>query len=71
MSDSDSRSLTDAEVIDILRGLLRNPSMNLGDRVYDVREREGLGWDGPNVKAWGAAVTKAESTLLNLEARRV
>ena len=26
-----------------------------GDYIYDVREREGLGWDGPRVKAWGGA----------------
>ena len=35
-----------------LRGLMTNPHINLGDLVYDVREREGKGWDGPDVKAW-------------------
>lgn len=27
----------------------------VGDYVYSVRERECQGWDGPKVKAWGAA----------------
>lgn len=26
---------------------------HVGDYVYDIREREGEGWDGPRVKAWG------------------
>lgn len=27
----------------------------IGDKVYDVRNREMLGWDGPRVTAWGNA----------------
>ena len=30
----------------------------LGDAVYDVREREGLGWEGPKVVAYGKAVQR-------------
>lgn len=29
---------------------------NFGDRIYDVRERECLGWEGPKVKAYGKAL---------------
>lgn len=30
----------------------------LGDRIYDVREREGLGWEGPKVTAYSKAVQR-------------
>lgn len=46
-----------------LRALTTNPHLNLGDLVYQVRERELLGWDGPAVKAWSDAVTKAQELL--------
>lgn len=46
-----------------LVALMRNPSINLGDQIYDVRESEGKGWDGPNVKAWSDAVAEAEAIL--------
>ncbi len=51
------------ELEECLRALLTNPHMDLGDRVYDIREREGLGWEGPSVQAWGGAVTKAKQLL--------
>lgn len=28
---------------------------SIGDSIYDIRERERLGWDGPRVIAWGKA----------------
>ena len=28
---------------------------DLGDFIYDIREREGKGWDGPKVKVWSDA----------------
>jgi hypothetical protein len=28
---------------------------SIGDYVYDVRDRELKGWDGPRVTAWGSA----------------
>jgi len=46
-----------------LVALTTNPHMNLGDLVYGVREREGLGWEGPAVKAWSDAVQSAETAL--------
>lgn len=54
---------TIVELRDALRALAANPHLNLGDLVYDVREREGLGWDGPSVKAWSDAVARAEKIL--------
>lgn len=41
-----------------LRALIEivNEAHNLGDAVYDVREREGLGWDGPQVTAYTSAI---------------
>lgn len=50
-----------------LEALLNNPHLNLGDLVYQVREREGLGWDGPAVKAWSEAVMKAKALAAGKE----
>jgi hypothetical protein len=36
---------------------------NLGDCVYDIRERECLGWEGPKVVAWGKACERAQQLL--------
>ena len=46
-----------------LKGLMTNPHLTLGDLVYTVREREGLGWDGPATTAWGNAVIAAEKAI--------
>lgn len=45
----------------IIFKLTNNAHLNLGDLVYQVRDREGLGWDGPSVKSWSDAVTAAEN----------
>jgi hypothetical protein len=42
---------------------------HLGDYVYDIREREGLGWDGPKVAAWGGASARAEQLVRPLIAK--
>ena len=56
-----------AERLDKLRGILRalmeNPHIDLGDQIYKVRESEGEGWDGQHVKAWSDAVTAAQKIL--------
>lgn len=52
-----------SDPLSVLRALMTNPHLSLADRVYDVREREGLGWDGPSVKAWSDAVVAAERLL--------
>ncbi len=41
---------------------------NVGDHIYDVRELEGLGWDGPKVTAWSRASVTANELVT--EARK-
>lgn len=43
----------------------------LGDYVYDIREDEGLGWDGPRVKAWsdGCALATRALALAGIKIR--
>jgi hypothetical protein len=36
---------------------------DLGDYVYDVREHEGLDWDGPKVTTWSNACVLAEELI--------
>jgi hypothetical protein len=36
---------------------------DLGDFIYEIREREGLGWEGPLVRRWGEACEKAKKAL--------
>lgn len=47
----------------VLVALFTNPHQCLEDRVYDVREREGLGWEGPSVKAWGEAASEGRKLV--------
>lgn len=47
----------------VLRALMTNKHINLGDMIYHVRSAEGHGWDGPWVKAWSNAVKQAEELL--------
>ncbi len=36
---------------------------NIGDYTYSVREREGLGWEGPKVTAWSEASVTLEQVV--------
>lgn len=58
------------DLLEALVALTSNPHLDLGDRVYDVREREGLGWDGPSVKAWSEAVQKATAAIAKAKGAR-
>jgi hypothetical protein len=51
------------DLLAALEALSSNPCINLGDLIYQVREREGKGWDGPAVTAWGEAVEKAKAAI--------
>lgn len=51
------------DLLEALEALTSNPHLSLGDLVYQVREAEGEGWDGPAVTAWGAAVEKARAAI--------
>jgi hypothetical protein len=54
---------TDAgqEALRILSQL--NSIIPLEDCIYDVREHEGQGWEGPKVKAWGGACIRMTKLL--------
>lgn len=54
------------ELQEALKGLMENPSIALEDKIYDVRDREGKGWDGPDVIAWGKAIDQAAKLLKRL-----
>lgn len=43
--------------------LAGNPHLCLDDLVYQVREREGLGWEGPSVLLWSQAVETAKDII--------
>jgi len=64
-SDNDMEWLlsVNADLLEALQALSSNPHIHLGDLVYYVREREGEGWDGPAVTAWGEAVDKAKAAI--------
>lgn len=49
------------EALQVLRKLFE--VTDLGDYIYDVREREGMGWDGPKVTQWGQAVQAAKNLM--------
>jgi hypothetical protein len=51
------------ELLTALIAISTNPCLNLEDRIYDVREREGQGWDGPAVKQWGDACQLVKSAI--------
>jgi hypothetical protein len=46
-----------------LKTLTSNPHIALGDMVYEVREREGEGWEGPAVKSWGDACSRVDKLV--------
>ena len=51
------------EAIAALRAITTNRHVDLGDLVYQVRERELQGWDGPSVTAWSNAVIAVKAVL--------
>jgi hypothetical protein len=54
-----------------VKAITTHPHITLGDLVYEVREQEGEGWDGPGVKAWGDAVTELDAAVKAAEAGAV
>ena len=40
-----------------------NELNNLSDAIYDVRDREQEGWEGPKTKAYSEAITKLRAVL--------
>ena len=54
----------------LLEALTSNPEVDLGDLVYEIREREGKGWDGPAVSQWSNTVQEVKTTLAEWRARQ-
>lgn len=48
---------------EVVKELFTNAHGYPSDYIYYVRESEGKGWDGPAVKGWGDACSKAEKLL--------
>ena len=40
-----------------------NELHSLSDAIYDVRDREGEGWEGPKTKAYSEAISKLRALL--------
>lgn len=59
----DENMTTESDAIAALRALMTHPHLCLGDLIYEVRESEGEGWDGPGVKLWSDTVVAAEKLL--------
>lgn len=57
----------DSDLLAACEAILSHPNINLGDLIYDVREREGKGWDGPNVEAWAKAVMALKAAVAKRE----
>jgi len=51
------------DLLEALEAISSNPHVDLGDLVYKVRESEGEGWEGPQVKAWSDACELVKSAI--------
>lgn len=51
------------EAMDVLFELFDCEHICLGDKVYDVRDSELKGWEGPAVTRYGNAATAANALL--------
>jgi len=58
----DGPEMTALEVLQLL-----NKVHPLGDMVYDIREREAEGWEGPKVKQWGHACEQMQKQFKQAE----
>lgn len=52
------------ELLEALQKLMREP---LGDFIYDIRDSEMQGWDGPRVTNWGEACILAKTAIAKAE----
>jgi hypothetical protein len=68
--EADGRLIAAApELLEALKALTSNPHVDLGGLVYQVRESEGEGWDGPQVTNWSNAVQSAIAAIAKAEGR--
>lgn len=54
------------ELLEALTMLMQEP---LGDFIYDVRDSEMQGWDGPRVANWSKAIMKATAAIAKATVR--
>lgn len=59
----------DQDLLEALEALTSNPHIDLGGLVYKVRDSEGEGWDGPQVKHWSDAVQAARTAIAKAEGK--
>ena len=52
------------QAIEILRGF--NEILNLGDLIYAVRDKEGEGWEGPQVTKWAKLHEEMQKLLAQI-----
>lgn len=57
------------DLLEALKALTSNPHVDLGGLVYKVRDSEGEGWDGPQVKHWSDAVQAARAAIAKAEGK--
>lgn len=53
---------------ELLAALRTLDEESIGDFVYTIREREGLGWDGPRVVAWSHAAQTIKKVVAEVNA---
>lgn len=51
------------EMLAALEAITSNTHIDLEDLVYNVRDDEGLGWEGPAVRQWSEAVTSVKEAI--------
>lgn len=54
---------TAPDMLAALEAITSNPHLDLGDLVYQVRERECQGWEGDAVRQWSEAVTSVKEAI--------
>lgn len=58
---------TGPRLLSAIKGLMDYEYIDLGVLVYTVREREGLGWEGPWVQEWRKALTEVNAAIKEAE----
>jgi hypothetical protein len=51
------------DLLEALEALMDHPHAHLEDHIYEIREREGEGWEGEAVKSWGATIVKVKAAI--------
>ena len=57
------------DLLEALKAISSNPCLTLDDLIYQVREVEGEGWEGPAVTAWSNACVAVKKAIAKAEGR--